>query len=190
MPRITAPTVAEHRAAQRAALMAAASALISERGVAAVNPRSVGERAGLARSTFYEYFPSKDDLLAAVAVQAFEEWADELNAAVAAAPPGRARLHAYVEATIRMTADGKHDLATQLQQTELSPKSYDAVMALHDTLATPLRDVLAQLGLRANPAQAALVQGVISAGMQLLAHGVSPEEALEEITALLDHGVT
>lgn len=189
MPKITAPTIAEHRVAQRAALIAAGSALIAERGVAAVNPRSVGELAGLARSTFYEYFPSKDDLLAAIAVQAFEEWAGELNAAVAAAPPGRERLHAYVEATIRMTADGKHDLATQLQQTELSPKSYEVVMSMHDTLAAPLRDVLAGLGLRADPVQTALAQGVISAGMQLLAHGVSTEEALAEITTLLDHGV-
>lgn len=189
MPKITAPTVAEHRVAQRAALLAAASAIISEQGVAAVNPRAVGERAGLARSSFYDYFPSKDDLLAALAIEAFERWAEELDAAVAAAPPGRARLHAYVEATIRMTADGKHDLATELQQAELSPKSYDAVMELHDTLTTPLRNVLLELGLPGDPAATTLVQGVIAAGMQLVAHGMPVEETVDAVTALLDHGV-
>jgi AcrR family transcriptional regulator len=189
MPKITAPTVAEHRVAQRAALLAAASAIIAEHGVAAVNPRAVGARAGLARSSFYDYFPSKDDLLAALAIEAFERWAEELEAAVAAAPPGRARLHAYVEATIRMTADGKHDLATELQQAELSPKSYDAVMELHATLTTPLRNVLLELGLPGDPAATTLVQGVIAAGMQLVAHGMPVEETVDAVTALLDHGV-
>lgn len=104
VPKITAPTVAEHRVAQERALIAAAVAIIAEDGVRGISPRAVCERAGLARSSFYEYFPSKDDLLAAIAVEAFDDWAAELEAAMGAAAPGRARLHAYVEATIRMTA--------------------------------------------------------------------------------------
>ncbi|MGN6273887.1 MAG: TetR/AcrR family transcriptional regulator [Protaetiibacter sp.] len=190
MPKISAPTIAEHRAAQRAALMAAASALISEQGVTAVTPRSVGERAGLARSSFYDYFPSRDDLLAAIAIQAFEQWTAELDAAMAAVPPGRARLHAYVEATIRMTADGKHDLATELQQAELSPKSFDAVMEMHHTLTTPLQNVLLELGVREDSALPTLVRGVISAGMQLVAHGATVDATVASITALLDRGIS
>ena len=111
------------------------------------------------------------------------------GAAVAAAPPGRARLHAYVETTIRMAADGKHDLATELQQAELSPKSFDAVMQMHDTLTTPLQNVLADLGLPADPALSTLVQGVITAGMQLVAHGMTVEATVEAVTRLLDDGV-
>lgn len=189
MPKITAPTVAEHRVAQRAAVMAAARAIIAEHGVAAVTPRAVSERAGLARSSFYDYFPSRDDLLAAIAIEAFERWAEELDASIAAAPPGRARLHAYVEATIRMTADGKHDLATELQQAELSPKSYDAVMEMHDTLTAPLHNLLVDLGLPRDPIVPTLVQGVITAGMQLVSHGMTVEETVAAVTRLLDGGV-
>ncbi len=124
MPKIAAPTVAEHRAAQRRALVAAAEAIIIEHGVAVVSPRSVGERAGLARSSVYEYFPSGDDLIAAVAVEAFERWSDELRAATAGATPGRERLHIYITETLRMTADGKHSLATDLQQADIAPKEH------------------------------------------------------------------
>lgn len=189
MPKISAPTVAEHRVAQRQALLAAAETLIVESGVSAVTPRSVGERAGLARSSFYEYFPSRDDLLAAVATRAFDAWADEVRAAVDAAPAGRARLHAYVEATMRMTADGKHDLATGLQQVELSPTSYDAIMAMHDALTTPLHDLLAELGVAEPARHAALVQGLINAGMQLVGHGVTAAEATASLVGMLEHGL-
>ena len=45
MPRITAPTVAEHRAAQRSALVHAGEAVLRESGLAAVTPRAVCTRA-------------------------------------------------------------------------------------------------------------------------------------------------
>lgn len=189
MPKITAPTVAEHRVAQERALISAAVAIISENGVGGISPRAVCERAGLSRSSFYEYFPSKDDLLAAIAIQAFDDWAAELEAAMAAAAPGRPRLHAYVEATIRMTADGKHTLATGLQQTDLSPKSLEAIMAMHDALTTPLRTLLEELHVQDAAAQAVLVQGVINAGMQLVGHGVEPTEVTDAVNGILDRGV-
>ncbi|MGN6502129.1 MAG: TetR/AcrR family transcriptional regulator [Pseudolysinimonas sp.] len=189
MPKISAPTVAEHRAAQRRALLAAAEAIVAEKGLAAVTPGSVGARAGLARSSFYEYFPSRDDLLAAVAVSAFEQWAAEVEAVTSAVPAGRARLHAYVEATIRLTADGKHALATGLQQAELSPTSRDAIMALHDTLVTPLVRLLEEAGAADVETQAALVQGVIGAGVQLVTHGAPAPAVTAAIIAMLDAGV-
>lgn len=189
MPKISAPTVAEHRAAQRESIIEAAKALLTEQGLAAVTPRAVGERTGLARSSFYEYFPSRDDLLAAIALEAFTAWSAEIEAVMADRAPGRDRVHAYVEASIRMAADGKHALATQLQQAELAPKSLDTIMAMHDTLASPLRTALEEWGVPDASTRAALVQGVITAGMQLVAHGVPPEGVIASTTALLDGGI-
>lgn len=189
MPKISAPTVAEHRAAQRAALIAAAELLIAADGVSAITPRSVCERAGLARSSFYEYFPSKDDLLAAIAMRAFDEWTAELTAAVGEPSPSRERLHRYVETTVRMTADGKHRLALGLLRTELSPKNVESIMAMHDGVTAPLRELLEDMGVSDPAAQSVLVQGVISAGMQLVGQGMSAREVADSITSLLDRGV-
>ena len=188
MPKITAPTVAEHRLAQRRSLLTAAAAIIGEGGVAAVSPRSVGERAGLARSTFYEYFPSKDDLLAALAIEAFDNWAAELDATVSAAPAGRPRLHAYVEATMRLTADGKHSLATGLERADLSPTSLEAIRAMHDSLAAPLRTLLEELGMPDPTTHASLIQGLLNAGVQLVEHGADAQKVIAAIIGLLDDG--
>lgn len=189
MPRISAPTVAEHRAAQRQALLDAGVAVITEAGVAAVTPKAVAERAGLARSSFYEYFPSRDDLLAAIALQAFEDWAAELDEALSEVEPGRARLHAYVAAALRMAADGKHELATQLQEAEIAPTRLDVIMQLHDRLSAPLRDVLSSLGIADAGTTAVLVQGLIDAGMKLVLHGSPADDVTRSITTILDAGV-
>ena len=65
MPKISAPTVAEHRARQRAALLDAARVLLEEQGYPALTFGALADRTGLARPTVYEYFGSKDDLMVA-----------------------------------------------------------------------------------------------------------------------------
>ena len=157
--------------------------------LAADHPRLVGERAGLSRSSFYEYFPSRDDLLAAIAIEAFDGWVGELKTATAAVEPGLDRLHAYVEATMRMTADGKHSLATKMRQADLSPKSFDAIMALHDTLIAPLRDLLEEMHIPDADTRAMLVQGLLNSGVQLVDHGVPADAIIASVIDILDSGI-
>ncbi|MGB8020339.1 MAG: TetR family transcriptional regulator, partial [Candidatus Nanopelagicales bacterium] len=69
MPRIDAPTVAEHHQMRRAALIAAANDLLATEGVEAVTLGAVGAAAGLARSSVYQYFDSTGSLLAELVEQ-------------------------------------------------------------------------------------------------------------------------
>ena len=188
MPKISAPTVAEHRAAQRTALLTATEQLLVETGVAAVTPRAVAERAGLARSSFYEYFGSRDDVLTAVALAAFDRWAAEIEEALAGvtAPD---RLRVYVETTMRMTGDGKHDIAALLQQAELSPSRHEDIMALHTVLLRPVVALLAEEGVPDAEAHAVLVQGLLNAGVQSVTHGADPGATAAMICGLLREGL-
>jgi AcrR family transcriptional regulator len=75
-------------AARQEAIIAAARALASESGMAAVQIVPVAERAGIAAGTVYRYFPSKDELVAAlVGATADREIAAIRKAAVAAPGP-------------------------------------------------------------------------------------------------------
>jgi AcrR family transcriptional regulator len=188
VPKISAATVVEHRAAQRAALLRATEELLPEAGVAGVTPRAVAERAGLARSTFYEYFPSRDDVLAAVAIAAFDRWAAEIDAALADVDDAD-RLRVYVEQTMRMTADGRHGIASTLRETDLAPSDREAVMALHTRLLDPLRALLRGSGAPDLDVQVALVQGVLTAGVRLAGHGVDPSVVSAHVMALLENGL-
>lgn len=189
MPKITAPTVAEHRANQRAALVRAGEEVLLESGLAAVAPRTVTERAGLARSSFYEYFPSKDDLLVAIAIAAMERWEVEIEDALAHAEPGLDELRVFVEATMAMTADGKHAIASALREADLSPSRMHDLMVLHDALLRPVRRVLADLGLAPSGSEAFLVQGVLNAGIQLVSHGADAAGVAADAIRLLTRGL-
>ena len=187
MPKISAPTVSAHRAAQRAALLRATAELLRESGLSGVSPRTVSERAGMSRSSFYDYFPSKDDLIVAVAIEAFDRWNQEIDAAVEAAEPGLPELRALIDATMQMTADGEHNLAGSLRQAELSPAQFENLMVLHEVVMRPIAELLDRLDV---PQRfLGLVNGVIGAGVQAVQRGQDPAEVAEDAFTVLEGGL-
>ena len=74
-------TQASRRAATRAALVAAARELFTERGFAGAGREDIVERAGVTRGAMYHHFGSKEALFQAV----YEQIEDELSVAVATA---------------------------------------------------------------------------------------------------------
>ncbi len=93
-------------AARYEAIVEAARALASESGLGAVQVVPVAERAGIAAGTVYRYFPSKDDLVAAVVNATAEREVAAIRAAAAAAPGAlsglAAAIVAFAAGTMRM----------------------------------------------------------------------------------------
>lgn len=189
MPKINAPTVAEHRSARRAALVQAAEAILLESGIAGISPRSVCERAHLTRSSFYDYFHTKDDLLVAVAIDAFERWDREIDDELNGVDAPLDRLKVLIDATMRMTGDGRHAIAGPLRQAELSPTRLEDLMTLHDALVRPLRQVVADLHVPEPARFAGLAQGVMSAGIQQVQHGTDAQTVAKDVYRMLTAGL-
>jgi AcrR family transcriptional regulator len=78
-------------------VMAAALQVFAERGLQATVPQ-VAERAGVGRATVYRSFPSKDDLIAAVAVHQFQK----LELRTAAARKGTDPYQAFSDYVIEL----------------------------------------------------------------------------------------
>jgi len=189
MPRISAPTVAEHRIVQRAALLSAVKEILLSSGADAVTARSAAERAGLARSSFYEYFPSRDEAIVAVAIEAFREWGAEIEQALQEVEPAE-KLGAYITTNLMMAADGKHRIASILQKIELTPERHEDIIALHDTLVGPLIQIVRELDSSRPVIDISLVRGLLNAGMQLVEQGSDADEVATRIREVLHRGMT
>ncbi len=177
MPQIDAPTVAEHRAQQREALLDAAEAILLEAGHGALTFRALGGRTGLARNSIYRYFGSRDDLIAALCERDMPRWLEELDAAMGAAGDRDARIAAFVSTQLRLVAQGSHRMAELLGDAPLGP----AVRARINALAyRPAALLEPELGAHAQ-LTAQLIQGVVNAGVRLL-HGAGTLEEVEPLT--------
>lgn len=178
MPKIAASTVAEHRAQQRASLLAAAEDLLVAGGYEALSFGTLAERTGLARPSVYKYFDSKDDLVAAVCEEVLPRWLTRLTEAMDLAGSPRDTLVAYVRVQLEMVAEGSHALAAALARAPLSPAVRDRIRAVHDQFAPNIEQVLADLG-HARPAlTAAFVQAIVTEATRQLHDGAAPAEAI------------
>jgi len=100
-------TQAERSAATRAALVAAARPLFTERGFAAVGTDEIARAAGVTRGALYHQFAGKEELFVAVFEQVESELVARLGAGVATADPTDpvAMLHADVDGWLAACAE-------------------------------------------------------------------------------------
>ncbi len=162
MPRITAPTVAEHREQQLRAVLDSARAILGETR-AAPTLAATAERAGLARSSIYRYFASAEELLAAVVADVFPEWAGKVRDRVEEASTPGEKVWAYICANVDLFASSEQDVATALSEIADPHLLREPMEAFHAELQRPLLAALADHGesrpeLMAETIESALMQ--------------------------------
>ncbi len=160
MPRIDAPTVAEHHVRQRRALLDAARGLLAETGQVPAMA-AVGNRAGLARTSVYQYFTSVEELLAAVVADVFPDWSGQVLAQVEAAATPATRVWAYVEANVALFASSEQAVARALTRVVGPDVLRGPMEQFHAELQVPLRQALTDFGEPEPDEMAALVDSLI-----------------------------
>lgn len=173
MPKITAPTVAEHRLRQRNALLRAATELLVSGGVSAVTPAAVAAAAGLARPSVYQYFSSGADILAAVIEDAFPRANEALRVALESANGPAEQLDTYVRVSLRLAHEGAHRPAAALAAAQLPDACMARLRDLHHEQATPFLSALKGLGPPDLELTAQLLGGVLEAAMRAIESGAS-----------------
>jgi AcrR family transcriptional regulator len=126
MPRVLTETdVADFR--ER--LCAAAERLFAERGPDAVTMRQLAFELGVSPMTPYRYFQDKDDILAAVRANAFNRFAEALEAARATPGAAGARSAAVGEAYITFALENPHSYKLMFDLNQPNAEAYPELVA-------------------------------------------------------------
>ena len=104
MPRIRAASIDEHKALTRRALLDAAYSLIAEAGTAQVALAEVALAAGVGRTTLYDYFSDRDDLIAALVEEELPNVVSDLIDSVPSDLPIRDQLAELAARTVEFVA--------------------------------------------------------------------------------------
>lgn len=189
MPKINAPSVAEHREQQRQSLLEAALAILISDGASAVTPAAIGARTNLARSSVYRYFSTSDQIIATVVEESFPAWSDALAAALTEADTPAAQVDAYVRETLVQAAAGAHRPMAALAAAQLPTACRDRITQLHRQAAAPLIAALTGLGVPGPTLTAELLGGLLLAGMNAVEHGSPLEEVTNRTLELVHRGL-
>lgn len=147
MPRISTATLAQHRDWRRSQLIDAAAAIALESGGGAVTVAAVAARAGLSRTSVYEYFASSADLAADLVIEELTAFAQELQEISAAGQSPTEAIDLWIEGSLQYIADGRHLLAKALNAIDLPRNRSAAIGMAHKALLAPLRSKLEELGI-------------------------------------------
>lgn len=185
MPKIHAPTVAEHHDRQRRAILDSARTLLAEPGrTTAPSLGEVAGLAGLARPSVYQYFSSRDTLFAAVVAELFPAWAAEVQQQMDRATTPDEKVWAYVESNLRLVAAGEHAVIRGLAATApmaLRTSSTD----LHAQLRGPLLQALRDGGEPDPDAMSDLVHAIVMRASAMIEEGLAHEHVLGVVRRLL-----
>lgn len=93
--------VARRKERTRRVLMEVGLALFYEKGIYWTKIEDITERADVGKGTFYQYFDTKEDLLAALLKQGLDHLLAQAKDSAAGAKPGVATLHKIVESRLQ-----------------------------------------------------------------------------------------
>ena len=183
MPKIQAPTLALHRELRRQQLMSAAMELAIADGAESITVAAVAAKAGLARSSIYEYFASSADLVADLVLEELDYYTRRLSEAVADASDPYLRIELWITESLRYVADGRHMLVKSLNTINTPDERKDEIVMGHRRMMAPLQDSLVGTGISNIQAAAALLASVTDAASVRIDAGNDAELEIQSAVA-------
>lgn len=181
MPRISAPTVREHRGHQHEAILDAVGSILAEEGYDGLDLVAVGKHVGLARTSLYRYARHKDELVAQWLQRAFDPAMAEAQAALSGTGPAIERILAWLDGQLDFAARPRDGAATRLMaEFDHLPEPIQSIVIdghrpLRDALAATVTEALRDQPTRDPVLVLAFVDGLAAAATRQAANGVTPK---------------
>ena len=142
MPRIRAQSIAEHRSLTRSEILQAAQDLFAEFGYEDTSFGDISAAVGIGRTTLYEYFTDKDDLLASLVEATLPVTIRDMLAEIPAEAEPRTRLQKLIVKMIEFVAvDPTLGLLLHREVPKLSEAAQERVAIAHAELSREFADV-------------------------------------------------
>jgi AcrR family transcriptional regulator len=163
MPKIQAPSLLAHRELRRQQLMAAAMELAISEGAQAITVAAVAAKAGLSRSSIYEYFSSSADLVADLVIEELDYYTVRLADAIKDATDPFEKISLWIAEGLRYVEDGRHMLVKSLNTVTTPAYRKEEIAFGHRKLIAPLREALSETGISDLQGAAAFLSSVTDA---------------------------
>jgi AcrR family transcriptional regulator len=188
MPRIRANNIEEHKELTRGQILEAAEDLFSEHGYQETSLGDIAAFVGIGRTTLYEYFKDKEDLLASLVdetlPQVFKEMAEQLNS-------GDSYLDQLADLAVRLTefvvTDPTLGLLLHREVPRLSDATQERIRVAHENLSKEYARIYrgGVMGgeMRALPWDLAgrFIQDLVMSASKVLIDSEDPQKRMREV---------
>ena len=174
-PKIQEATVVEQRQMRQRQLIDAALSIALESGAANITVAAVAKRAGLARSSMYEYFSSSADLIADLVIEELALYQKRLAQAVRGTEDPYQHIELWIAEALQYVVDGRHMLIKSLNAAAIPDFRRDEISQGHRNLMTTISAPLQEIGLTDIRGAMSYLQNTIEAASVRIESGSDSE---------------
>ena len=189
MPRIETKTLAQHRDWRRNQLIDAAASIAMESGGAAVTVAAVAQRAGLSRTSVYEYFGSGSELVADLVIDELKNFGETLKIAVSECLDPQCVVICWIKGALEYIADGRHLLAKALNSAAMPQSRTQQIGTAHRALMAPLVKAVTDLGVKDTQRALVFIQAITDASTKRIETGHNAEDEIAYATTFCINGL-
>jgi AcrR family transcriptional regulator len=189
MPRIQTQTLAQHRDWRRNQLIDAAANIAMESGGAAVTVAAVAQRAGLSRTSVYEYFASGSELVADLVIDELKNFGQTLNIAVSECSDSTCVVTCWIKGALEYIADGRHLLAKALNSAAMPQSRSQHIGMAHRALMAPLVKAVEELGVKDTQRALVFIQAITDASTKRIESGHNAQDEIAYATTFCINGL-
>jgi AcrR family transcriptional regulator len=171
------------RDARQEAILERAQNLIAERGVDAVTMAELATGTGLSRPAIYQYFASKDHVLAELVINEMADLGNALDEHMSSLDTAVERIRVWVHYTLAHLASSDHRVIRQISVSSLPEESRGMVSAMHGHFMMALVSPVNELGAKDVTATCHLIFASVAAAATRIDEGspfVREAAALED----------
>lgn len=166
-------------------ILAAASRLIATQGVDSVTMAKLAAETGLSRPAIYQYFASKDHVLAELVINEMADLSNDIERHVEGLNDQLERVRFWVHYSLAHMASAEHRIIREISVQSLPEDKRGMIMAMHGHFMMALFSPLGALGVKDVTATAHLIFASVAAAAKRIDEGsefVREAAALEQFT--------
>lgn len=146
-PKIQARTILEQRKMRQSQIIDAALSIALKDGASSITVAAVAKKAGIARSSVYEYFSSSADLVADLVMEELSIYQELLMTAVKDVQDPYRYIELWIAEALEYVIDGRHLLVKSLNSAAIPEFRRGEIAQGHRNLMASIAAPLEQMGL-------------------------------------------
>jgi AcrR family transcriptional regulator len=170
--------------------MDAAAAIALEDGAHRVSVATVATRAGLSRTSFYEYFASSSEIVAELITDELESFSHFLSEKVEGVTEPIEAISIWVSSSLEYVADGRHLLAKALSAIEISRDQSAAIAVAHRKMISSLSKPVSELGIADVPQALSLIHSATQSATTRIESGADSSREIENTRNFIVAGIS
>ena len=167
------------------AILEAAQSLIATKGVDAVSMAELAKATGLSRPAIYQYFASKDHVLAELVINEMADLSNAIERHIEGLKDPMERIRIWIHYSLAHLASAEHRIIREISIASLPEESRGMINAMHGHFMVALLSPISEIGVKDVTATAHLIFASVAGAAKRIDEGsefIREAAALEQFT--------